>query len=116
MCSEENKTGNPNTNEIEQKIYWLKNKLWEEGWEGFNNQEQSKTIELLNLLIEEQNFNNFNKETLEQILGYEIHDFKIEPVYFENKLIRFDLKIQPKQKTECIYLDFKILPTNEQPR
>lgn len=77
MCSEENKTGNPNTNEIQQKIYWLKNKLWEEGWKGFNNEEQSKTIELLNLLIEEQNFNKIinnqiNNEPKFQVVTQEI--------------------------------------------
>lgn len=53
-----------------------------------------------------------NKETLEKILGYEIHDFKIERVYFEDKLVELNIKIQPKQKIKFIDFDFKILPTS----
>ncbi len=56
---------------------------------------------------------NINKQELEKILGYEIENFKIEPVFDGEKLIKFNILIQPKTKIEFLDLNFKILYTNE---
>lgn len=52
---EVDKMDSPTQNPVQTDLYWLKNKLWEEGWKGFNNDEQTKTIELLNHLINNEN-------------------------------------------------------------
>lgn len=49
------KIESPKQNQIQSDIYWLKNKLWEEGWKGFNSDDQDRTIEMLNLLIDKEN-------------------------------------------------------------
>ena len=49
------KTESPKQNQIQSDLYWLKNKLWEEGWKGFNNDEHSRTIEMLIFLIDKEN-------------------------------------------------------------
>jgi hypothetical protein len=48
-------TKSPMINSTQTELYWLKTKLWEEGWKGFSNEEQAKTIELLNSLIDKEN-------------------------------------------------------------
>jgi len=48
------------------------------------------------------------KEGLESFLGYEINDFKIEPVISQGREVGLSIMVHAKQQIEHLNIDFKI--------
>ena len=53
---------------------------------------------------------NIKKENLEAILGYEIEEFHILPVYNGTEHISYDITVVPKKSVEYIDVDITIKP------
>ena len=49
-----------------------------------------------------------NKEWLEEYLGYELNNYKFEPQYDKDKIIAFNIKVEPKRKIEKLNLNITI--------
>lgn len=56
---------------------------------------------------------NINKKDLENHLGYQIEDFKLEPVYLNGECTGLDVFVQPKSTIKELNLTVKILKENE---
>lgn len=53
----------------------------------------------------------FNKEMFEKMIGREVSDVKVEPVYENGELIKLNISVVPVRSLKFIDLDFKVLPT-----
>ncbi len=53
----------------------------------------------------------FNKEMFEKMIGCEVSDVKVEPVYENGELIKLNISVVPVKSPKFIDLDFKVLPT-----
>lgn len=51
----------------------------------------------------------FSKETIENLLGETVENFHYKTIYdLEQKIIGYDIFIQPQQEIKHIYVDFTI--------
>lgn len=53
----------------------------------------------------------FDKEMFEKMIGHEVSDVKVEPVYENGELIKLNISVIPVRSLKFIDLDFKVLPT-----
>lgn len=56
---------------------------------------------------------NIDKKFIEEQIGCEIQDMKLEPIYKDNKCVGLNIFVEPINSIEFIDLDFNILPTGE---
>ena len=54
-----------------------------------------------------------NKENLEKLLGYEIQEFSVVPIFIDEILTNFEVKVLKKQSVEYIEVKTTILKTGE---
>jgi hypothetical protein len=54
------------------------------------------------------------KQKLEEYLGYEINNFKEEPVIVDEEVVGISLCIEPKSMLSFIDIDIIITPTTDQ--
>jgi len=52
-----------------------------------------------------------DKEMFEKMIGREVSDVKVEPIYENGELIRLNISVVPVKSIKFIDLDFKVLPT-----
>lgn len=55
--------------------------------------------------------NKIDKEFFEKMIGYELQDIKLEPIYKNGKITTINIALVPKKTLEFIDLDFKVLPS-----
>ena len=52
-----------------------------------------------------------NKKFIEEQVGHEVQDIKLEPIYEGKECVGLQIFFTPKKSTQYIELDFKVLPT-----
>jgi len=52
-----------------------------------------------------------DKKFIEEQVGYEVQDIKLEPIYEGKECVGLTIFVTPKKSAQYIELDFKVLPT-----
>jgi len=52
-----------------------------------------------------------DKEFVKKLIGHEVEDIKLEPMYDSGECIGLKILVKPKRSLEFIDLKFKVLPT-----
>lgn len=52
-----------------------------------------------------------DKKFIEEQVGYEVQDMKLEPIYEGKECVGLQIFVTPKRSLQYIELDFKVLPT-----
>lgn len=52
-----------------------------------------------------------DKKFIEEHVGYEVQDMKLEPIYEDGECVGLKIFVTPKMTLRYIELDFKVLPT-----
>jgi len=52
-----------------------------------------------------------DKKFIEEQVGYEVQDMKLEPIYEGDECVGLQIFVTPKKSLQFIELDFKVLPT-----
>jgi hypothetical protein len=54
---------------------------------------------------------DITKEMIEKQLGYEINDFKLEPIFIKDEIVGLSVRVEPKVKLESIIVPITITKT-----
>jgi hypothetical protein len=52
-----------------------------------------------------------DKKFIEEHLGYEVQNLKVEPVYEGEECVGMQIFVTPKKSLKFVEIDFKVLPT-----